>query len=103
MRDHFVKSVPTVNDPGMDYLLRLLALWGTSPELSPPDPVTLPLYIGSQLNFLAVYLLTDYYTLVRRTYLLEYFHGATCEIDRTAAFTDLPFSFDDDCFNTVTS
>lgn len=32
-------------------------------------PVTLPLYIGSQLGFLAVYLLTDYDTLVRRTLL----------------------------------
>ncbi len=32
-------------------------------------PVTLPLYIGSQLGFLAVYLLTDYDTLVRHTLL----------------------------------
>jgi len=32
-------------------------------------PVTLPLYISSQLGFLAVYLLTDYDTLVRRALL----------------------------------
>jgi integrating conjugative element protein (TIGR03761 family) len=35
-------------------------------------PVTLPLYIGSQLGFLAVYLLTDYDTLVRRTLLAHH-------------------------------
>ena len=35
-------------------------------------PVTVPLYIGSQLGFLAVYLLTDYDTLVRRTLLAHH-------------------------------
>src|SRR3546814_13742177 len=35
-------------------------------------PVTLPLYIGSQLGFLAVYLLTDYDTLVRHTLLAHH-------------------------------
>ncbi len=35
-------------------------------------PVTLPLYIGSQLGFLAVYLLTDYDTLVRRVLLAHH-------------------------------
>ncbi|MCM2329709.1 integrating conjugative element protein, PFL_4669 family [Geopseudomonas sagittaria] len=35
-------------------------------------PVTLPLFIGSQLGFLAVYLLTDYDTLVRRTLLAHH-------------------------------
>ncbi len=35
-------------------------------------PVTLPLYIGSQLGFLAVYLLTDYDTLVRQTLLAHH-------------------------------
>lgn len=35
-------------------------------------PVTLPLYIGNQLGFLAVYLLTDYDTLVRRTLLAHH-------------------------------
>ncbi|MBU0884621.1 MAG: TIGR03761 family integrating conjugative element protein [Gammaproteobacteria bacterium] len=35
-------------------------------------PVTLPLYIGSQLGFLAVYLLTDYDTLVRRSLLAHH-------------------------------
>lgn len=35
-------------------------------------PVTLPLYIGSQLGFLAVYLLTDYDTLVRRALLAHH-------------------------------
>lgn len=35
-------------------------------------PVTLPLFIGSQLGFLAVYLLTDYDTLVRRVLLAHH-------------------------------
>lgn len=35
-------------------------------------PVTLPLYIGNQLGFLAVYLLTDYDTLVRRALLAHH-------------------------------
>lgn len=35
-------------------------------------PVTLPLYMGSQLGFLAVYLLTDYDTLVRHTLLAHH-------------------------------
>jgi integrating conjugative element protein (TIGR03761 family) len=35
-------------------------------------PVTLPLYIGSQLGFLAVYLLTDYDMLVRHTLLAHH-------------------------------
>ncbi|BBR54726.1 PFL_4669 family integrating conjugative element protein [Pseudomonas putida] len=35
-------------------------------------PVTLPLYIGSQLGFLAIYLLTDYDTLVRRVLLAHH-------------------------------
>lgn len=35
-------------------------------------PVTLPLYIGSQLGFLAVYLLIDYDSLVRRTLLAHH-------------------------------
>lgn len=35
-------------------------------------PVTVPLFIGSQLGFLAVYLLTDYDTLVRRTLLAHH-------------------------------
>ncbi|WP_460421648.1 PFL_4669 family integrating conjugative element protein [Pseudomonas sp. ZL2] len=35
-------------------------------------PVTLPLFIGSQLGFLAIYLLTDYDTLVRRVLLAHH-------------------------------
>lgn len=35
-------------------------------------PVTLPLFIGSQLGFLAVYLLTDYDSLVRRVLLAHH-------------------------------
>lgn len=35
-------------------------------------PVTLPLFVGSQLGFLAVYLLTDYDTLVRRLLLAHH-------------------------------
>ncbi|WP_437884533.1 PFL_4669 family integrating conjugative element protein [Pseudomonas sp. LRF_L74] len=36
------------------------------------QPVTLPLFIGSQLGFLAVYLLTDYDTLVRHALLAHH-------------------------------
>ncbi|PSS58897.1 PFL_4669 family integrating conjugative element protein [Pseudomonas sp. BBP2017] len=35
-------------------------------------PVTLPLFIGSQLGFLAIYLLTDYDTLIRRVLLAHH-------------------------------
>ena len=36
------------------------------------QPVTLPLFVGSQLGFLAIYLLTDYDILVRRTLLAHH-------------------------------
>lgn len=55
--DKLIRHIPTQVDVGENLNIQ---------------PVTLPLYIGSQLGFLAVYLLTDYDTLVRRVLLAHH-------------------------------